>query len=258
MVHEVRKGENVTSLIKTYQTTRGTLESLNSSLKLDRLKPGDRVKILSRPGVFQTLQPGLTISDVALAYHTTWNELIKVNGIANPKRIRAGHELFVPDRVPLPQTRRKWMIRQGSARARAASAPRGSFGKPLGVRRRLVVSDSFGYRRNPLTGKRQRHAGADFVAPWGTPVLAARKGVVQFASWKGGYGKLVILKHPKGYQTYYAHVTEILVKEGDEVAEGQVIARVGATGDVTAPHLHFEVRYGGVPKNPLRYLRRFL
>ncbi|MEK7766814.1 MAG: M23 family metallopeptidase, partial [bacterium] len=143
-------------------------------------------------------------------------------------------------------------------RARAtARAPRGLFGKPLAVPGRLVMSDGFGRRLHPITGEPQLHAGSDFVAPYGTPILAARDGTVEYSGIKGGYGKLVILRHAGDYETYYGHATELFVKEGDAVVAGQVIARVGATGDATAPHLHFEIRQGGSPKNPQRYMRGF-
>ena len=89
-IHVVRRGETAASLVRTFGTTRGTLESLNQSLDLGLLKPGDRVRILSRPGVFQKLQYGLTVSDVALAYQVDRNDLLEVNGITNPRRIQAG------------------------------------------------------------------------------------------------------------------------------------------------------------------------
>jgi murein DD-endopeptidase MepM/ murein hydrolase activator NlpD len=102
------------------------------------------------------------------------------------------------------------------------------------------------------------HAGVDLVAPWGTPILAARDGRVKYTGWKGAYGKLVILAHANGWETFYGHCTEFLVREGDEVKAGAPIARLGATGSVTAPHLHFELRQGGGTRNPAKYLARFL
>ena len=87
-----------------------------------------------------------------------------------------------------------------------------------------------------------------------TKIYAADGGTVSFAGWKGGYGNLVIVDHGGFYQTYYAHCSEILVSEGDQVYQGQNIALVGSTGNSTGPHLHFEVRYNGEPMNPLDYL----
>jgi lysostaphin len=254
-VHTVRAGETVGSIIRIYRTTRGTLESLNPTVNLDQIRSGERIRILSRPGVFQKLQTGLTVSDVAQAYQIDRDVLMEANGIENPRRIRAGMELFVPDSNPLPTARAARLNRR--VVKRAVRVVRGAFGKPVGTSGRLVVSDRYGLRRHPITGERGIHCGLDIVAPWGTPILAARDGVVEFSGIKGDYGKLVILRHTKEFETYYGHCTELFVREGDEVVEGQVIARVGATGGATAPHLHFEIRMDGNPRNPDPYLRRF-
>lgn len=255
-LHTMRPGESVGTILKQYQTTRGTLESQNPNMNLDDLKPGDRIRILSRPGVFQKLQPGLTISDVAVAYQLSPQQLIDANEIMNPRKIQAGLELYIPDANPLSEDRRRRL--QHQQRVNVIRAPKGAFGRPIEVPGRLVVSDRFGHRRNPLTGEPQRHAGLDFVAPYGTAILAARDGVVAFAGWKGGYGKVVILQHANGYETYYGHTTEYYVRQGERVVEGQMIARVGTTGDSTAPHLHFEIRIDGNPRNPERWMARYL
>lgn len=254
-LHTVRQGETLVSLIKQFQTTRESLEGLNSTINLDALKPGDRVRIPSRPGVFHTIQPGLTISDIAGVYRTSAAELLIANEIANPKRISIGRELFIPHGGPLSEDQRRRLVRQ--QRVRTVRAPRGAFGNPLGQEGRLIVSDRFGRRRNPITGDPQMHAGLDLVAPNGTPILAARDGTVTFSGWKGGYGRLVILQHGGGYETYYGHQSEYYVREGERVAEGQMIGRVGYSGDATAPHLHFEVRMEGNPRNPERWMARY-
>ena len=256
-LHPVRSGETVDTLLRDFRTTRGTLESLNPGVDLNRLKPGDRVRILSRPGVFERLERGLTASDVAAAYQVELDDLLGANGIENPRRVPSGLELFIPSASPLPDDRRRRLARRQQARARAVRVPPSMFIKPLGTAGRLVVSDAFGSRRNPFTGLPQLHAGIDLVAEMGAPILAAREGLVIWSGWKGGYGKLVILRHANGYETYYGHALELLVTEGQQVAQGQVIARVGASGDATAPHLHFEVRYDGSVRNPQRYLSRW-
>jgi murein DD-endopeptidase MepM/ murein hydrolase activator NlpD len=255
-LHVVRPGETLAMLLKQFQTTRGSLEGLNASVNLDALKPGDRVRIPSRPGVFHTMQSGLTISDIATAYQVSPAEILTANEIMNPKRISIGKELFIPDGGPLTDDRRRRLVRQ--QRFRTVRAPRGAFGRPLEQEGRLMASDRFGHRTNPLTGEAQMHAGIDLVAPYGTPILAARDGVVEFAGWKGGYGRLVILQHEHGYETYYGHESEYVVKEGDHVTEGQMIGRVGYSGDATGPHLHFEVRIDGNPRNPERWMSRYL
>lgn len=98
------------------------------------------------------------------------------------------------------------------------------------------------------------HTGIDLAAPIGTPIVAADGGKVTFAGWKNGYGKIIIVNHENGYQTYYGHCSSFSVKAGDRVYRGQSIGAVGNTGRSTGPHLHFEVRKGGSPVNPKKYI----
>ena len=119
-----------------------------------------------------------------------------------------------------------------------------------------ALRSSFGERTDPFSGEGAFHTGIDLSAPKGTSVRATADGVVVHADWSGRYGKLVIIDHGKGVQTYYAHLSEILVIPGEEIRLGEVIARSGATGHVTAPHLHYEVRIAGTPVNPYRYLAK--
>jgi murein DD-endopeptidase MepM/ murein hydrolase activator NlpD len=105
------------------------------------------------------------------------------------------------------------------------------------------VTSLFGWRTHPISGGRNFHAGIDFGAPMGTPVLAAYAGQVAISDWLGGYGLTVVLEHAEGTaETLYGHLSELLVKEGEEVKQGDVIGLVGSTGNSTGPHLHFELR----------------
>ena len=88
----------------------------------------------------------------------------------------------------------------------------------------------------------------------GTNVYAADGGIVTYAGWSGNYGYLVIIDHQNGYETYYAHNSQLLVSVGDKVYKGEHISEMGATGRVTGPHCHFEVRYNGSTQNALKYL----
>ncbi len=115
------------------------------------------------------------------------------------------------------------------------------------------ITSGFGPRRHPITRERDFHEGIDLKADEGTAVYAARAGKVSFAGPKGGYGYLIILDHGL-YETYYAHLSEILVYKGQFVEAGRLIARSGNTGFSTGPHLHFEIRLRGIPVNPLDYL----
>jgi murein DD-endopeptidase MepM/ murein hydrolase activator NlpD len=95
-----------------------------------------------------------------------------------------------------------------------------------------------------------RHTGIDLAAPVGRPVLATAGGQVTYAGWDGPYGLKVEITHLDGTKTWYAHLSAITVDDGVFVAAGEVIAQVGSTGNVTGPHLHYEVRVGGVPIDP--------
>jgi murein DD-endopeptidase MepM/ murein hydrolase activator NlpD len=117
-----------------------------------------------------------------------------------------------------------------------------------------TIRSPFGGRPDPFSGEGEFHTGIDISAPEGTPVHVAADGVVTTAGWSGGYGKLVIVNHGNGIETYYAHLSQFLVLPGEEVRAGEIIALSGGTGRATAPHLHYEVRIGGTPVNPVRYL----
>ena len=115
---------------------------------------------------------------------------------------------------------------------------------------------AFGRRTDPFSGEgTEFHTGVDIGARTGTPVHATADGIVVSAGWSGGYGRLVIVDHGGGTQTYYAHLSRFSVEAGEEVRRGDQIGLVGSTGRVTAPHLHYEVRIGGSPVNPYRYLK---
>ena len=116
------------------------------------------------------------------------------------------------------------------------------------------ITSTFGWRIHPIYGDRRLHAGVDFRAASGTDLLAAAAGEVVFAGWKSGYGNTTIIDHGGGLATLYAHQSSIGVTVGQEVKRGRVIGESGATGNVTGPHLHFEVRVNGTPVDPLGYL----
>lgn len=114
----------------------------------------------------------------------------------------------------------------------------------------------FGARQDPFYGHQAFHSGVDISAGMGSPVHVTADGIVVSAEWGGAYGKLVVVDHGNGLQTYYAHLSRMDVIPGQEVRMGQVIAGSGATGRVTSPHLHYEVRRGGGPVNPYTYLAK--
>jgi len=115
-------------------------------------------------------------------------------------------------------------------------------------------ASSFGYRIDPFTGQQAMHEGIDFMADTGTPVAAAAGGVVQFAGFHPQYGNMIDIDHGNDLVTRYAHLSKVLVREGDLIQRGRRIAESGTTGRSTGPHLHFEVRFRGAAQNPMKFL----
>ena len=118
------------------------------------------------------------------------------------------------------------------------------------------LQSNFGKRSDPLSGEGVYHPGVDIEAQNGTPVKAAGDGVVSHAEWAGGYGRLIVVDHGGGLQTYYAHLSRVDVLAGQEIRRGQLLGASGSTGRVTGPHLHYEVRNNGTPVNPYVFLAR--
>ena len=144
-------------------------------------------------------------------------------------------------------------IREIQARNKRQLSPRGTGNLLWPLPGYTSISSDFGWRIHPILKTNRFHDGIDLPAPSGTNVLAAEDGQVISAGWQGGYGNTVIIDHGGGFSTMYAHLSSILVKNGQEVARGQVIGRVGSTGWSTGPHLHFSVFLEGEPTNPMNY-----
>lgn len=115
-------------------------------------------------------------------------------------------------------------------------------------------ASGFGMRIDPITGQNAMHEGIDFIAEPGTAVVAAAGGVVQFAGFHPQYGNVIDIDHGNDLVTRYAHLSKMLVREGEVLQRGRRIALSGNTGRSTGPHLHFEVRFRGAPQNPARFL----
>jgi len=111
-----------------------------------------------------------------------------------------------------------------------------------------LVSSPFGFRWG------RPHQGIDLAAPLGTGIQAAENGKVVYSSWKQGYGNFIVVDHGHGFETHYAHCSKMLVHVGQSVHKGQLIGRVGSTGNSTGPHLHFEVVANGIHRNPVKFL----
>ncbi|PPC86605.1 MAG: peptidase M23 [Methylotenera sp.] len=117
-------------------------------------------------------------------------------------------------------------------------------------------SSSYGWRIDPFNGNKAFHEGLDFTANTGTNIRAAADGIVSSAERTPDYGNIVKIDHGSGLETRYAHASKLLVKAGERVVKGQVVAQVGSTGRSTGPHLHYEIRLNGNPLDPRQYLNR--
>lgn len=221
--------------------------------------------------VRHVVAPGETLFRIARAYGVTVEELAAVNGIKDARSLAVGQELLVPtvaaeeshsepelgnapggprvvDRGDLPPRPRapsdSGGSRPGKGASRPAPATQGMLDWPL----RGVLYGRFGKK-----GK-EPHDGIDLAAPSGTPVKTAQEGKVLYAGEQQGYGLIVIVQHPNGLITLYAHNRDLRVTTGQMVRRSQVIATVGESGRTSGPHLHFEVRVDGKPVDPLDYL----
>lgn len=118
------------------------------------------------------------------------------------------------------------------------------------------ISSSYGYRIHPIFNTKKLHKGIDIPATTGTPAVAIDDGVVIFSGVQRGYGNTVMIQHTDGKVTLYAHNNSLSVSKGDKVVKGQVVSRIGSTGNSTGPHLHFEVRINGNTVDPMKYVTK--
>ncbi|HCX69134.1 M23 family metallopeptidase [Parvibaculum sp.] len=115
-------------------------------------------------------------------------------------------------------------------------------------------TSSYGSRRDPFNGRMAFHSGEDMAASYGTTVYAPATGVVTYAGWKGGYGRIVEIDHGNGFRTRYGHLGKISVKTGQEIAFREVLGKVGSSGRSSGPHLHYEVWFDGIVRNPSKFI----
>jgi murein DD-endopeptidase MepM/ murein hydrolase activator NlpD len=127
--------------------------------------------------------------------------------------------------------------------------------QPVAVKDLYRIASPFGYRFHPILNIYRMHAGVDLSAREGTPIYATGAGTVSVSGTESGYGNVVKINHGYGYMTVYGHCSKLLVKAGDKVKRGDLIALVGSTGLSTSPHCHYEVRVNGVPQNPINFYK---
>jgi lipoprotein NlpD len=199
-------------------------------------------------GSWYVVSRGETVEDIAKRAGVPAEDILELNGIARAEDVKAGRLIFVlaPQGPPTAATEAPPAVVGGAAPGAVAGAARLRW--PLANVSRSVGSP-FGVRDG------RAHEGIDLPAPTGTPVLAAADGEVVYAGdGIRGYGNLVVLQHPGDLLTVYAHNSAVFVTQGQRVRGGERVAAVGQTGRATGPHLHFEVRQGQIPRDPMSYL----
>jgi len=258
-IYVVEKGDTVSEIAERFKIKQSEIEKMNPGMDVDRIQIGQEI-ILSVPRYTINIESrGTKTYEESIPYEVEYEktdslyegqskvkvegkegkksvtvEVIKINGIVSEEKVLS--ETIIEE----PQNK---VVLSGTKK-RPSTMAYGEFIKPS----RGSITSAFGQRWGKL------HTGIDIGVDTGTEVKAADGGKVIFAGWKGNYGKLVIIDHENGYTTYYGHCSKLKVSAGQRVARGEVIALSGATGNVTGPHLHFEVRKNGVPQNPLKYL----
>ena len=240
-IYVVRKGDSITQIAQMFGVSINTILSANDMKRGDKLVEGSTLFILPISGIEHTITKGQTIKSIAKLYSVDVNDITSYNGIAPDTKLVAGEKIMIPGADNMAdEGGDKPAANLGSALARDAKY----------YANHLFLQDLINYFIDPLpTGRKTQglhgpgHRGIDIGAPKGAPILASASGTVSFthSGWSGGYGKVVIIDHPNGAKTLYAHMSEIATSAGDQVAQGEIIGYVGSTGHSTGPHLHFEV-----------------
>lgn len=228
-----------------------SLEIPSGAALVPASRPAARAAARPERSAVHVVRSGETLWEIAGRYGTRVEDLMAMNDLGDSDWIKPGQRIVVSAGA-LPRHR------QVGLRSRTRPDPSGSVMADASVLRsggaliwpaRGTLTSRFGWRY------RRHHEGIDLAAPRGTPIYAARDGVVEYSGWKGGYGRVVFIRHGGVVVTVYGHASSLLVQPGRPVKKGQLIARVGCTGRCTGSHLHFEVRVNGRAVNPLSYLR---
>lgn len=215
-------------------------------------------------GIYHTVKRCQTLYRISKTYNVSVEELMELNNINDPSSLKIGDKIFIPGAD-------KELYVESYCEQVTSVKEKKEETKPTFAKRRENIKKyddknipSFSGFIWPVKGKifsrfeqtgERRHDGIDISAPEGTPVKASAGGrVIYSGSGIRGYGNIIIIKHTNNYFTVYAHNRENHVLEGDIVKQGQIIGKVGSTGKATGPHLHFEIRKGKTPVDPLKLL----
>lgn len=224
MKYRIKKGRHFFDVMARTSQNAATLASLNGIINPGAATAGDTILIPNARGLYVAGDR----QKISRRYR-----------VAPERLVRLGEGWFIPGHR-FDNRRLNYFLGRG-------------FLPPL---RKARLTSGYGMRQDPFTSRATFHGGIDLAAPFGTPVHASREGVVRFTGWASGYGRLVVIKHRYGYETYYGHLSRILVRKGERVKVGRKIALVGSSGRSTGNHLHFEVRRRGHRRRP-RLVGRF-
>jgi len=243
IVYVVQSGDNVSKIAHSFGVRPETILWSNPELETwpDYIVVGQELFVLPLDGAYHEVKAGDTLDSLAKRYSVDPTVIIECeyNDLSEPYELQVGQRLVI-----LGGTR-PIVPRYVRATAPApANAPQGSGS---------FMWPASGYLTQ---GYWLGHQAIDIGAPTGTPIYAADAGYVSATGWMGGYGNYVIVNHGNGFETLYAHLSEIRAIAGQGVERGSLIGLVGTTGRATGPHLHLEIRQGGVKRNPLGFLPR--
>ncbi|MFA6586295.1 MAG: LysM peptidoglycan-binding domain-containing M23 family metallopeptidase [Candidatus Paceibacterota bacterium] len=235
-VYVIRKGDSISQIAKMFDVSAQTILAANDMKKGDKLVEGDVLFILPVSGIEHTIGKGQTLKSIASLYKIDVSDIIQFNGITENAKLAVGDKIMIPGGEMIDTEVQKPKANSTNIINRTLKTLIGYFTNPVPLYKRL----SQGLHGNN---------SVDLAAPSGTPIVAAASGTVLLArkGYNGGYGNFVIINHPNGTQTLYAHQSKIATHTGETVSRGEVIGYVGSTGHSTGPHLHFEV-HGA--KNP--------
>ncbi|MDR0644828.1 MAG: M23 family metallopeptidase [Treponema sp.] len=237
--YTVQSGDSVSKIASQNSVSMDAIIALNNLSQANLLPVGKVIKIPNMDGIPYTVKSGDTYDSIAKAMNVPLFAIVDANDIQSKDDIAPGKVLFIPG---ARMSREAFRMALGDY-----------FIWPINNNR---ITSPYGWRTDPVTGKGRRvHEGIDLAATVGVPIKAAMDGRVVAASIDPVYGKYIIISHPNGLQTLYAHMNAFAVKDGNYVYQGTKIGEVGATGYVTGPHLHFGVYKNGKSVNPLIYLK---
>lgn len=242
MEYVIKKGDTISDLSKEYKIKTDYIYANNIDKNLRVLQVGKKINIPTEPGIFYSVKKGDTFEGLSKRFEVDIKTIKEDNEI---DRLLIGAKIFLRE----PKVSR---YLSSFKQEYVKKTNLGTFSNPLVA---MSLTSSFGSRNHPVLKKVLNHAGVDLRAKIGTKVVSAREGVVTFAGRASGYGNLIIIKHSDGYETRYAHLSQIDVRKGEKISQNQHIALSGATGRVSGPHLHFEIRKNGKIENPLTYLK---